>query len=76
MSPPVIAHVGECSLFDLAVENMREGCVQETYGALLASYQALCTRDPEVRETMRSVAADETAHAELSWDLAAWLSRG
>lgn len=72
VSPPVIAQVGERSLFDLAVENMREGCVRETYGALLASYQALCAQDPEVRETMLSVAADETAHAELSWDLAAW----
>lgn len=72
VTAPVVAPTGERSLFELAAENMREGCVRETYGALLASYQALCARDPEVREAMRVVAADEAAHAELSWDLAAF----
>ena len=61
------------SLLDRAIENRREGCVRETYGALLALYQAQASTAPEVRHTMARVAADEAQHAALSWDLDAWL---
>ena len=57
----------------IALENAREGCVRETFAALIAHRQALTARDPAVRSVMAGIAADETRHAELSWDLAAWL---
>jgi hypothetical protein len=58
---------------EIALENAVEGCVRETYGALVAHHQAATARDPEIALTMRAIAADETRHAGLSWQIAAWL---
>lgn len=58
----------------MARENVVEGCVRETYGALLANYQAQHARDPRVAETMAIIAEDETRHAALAWELSAWLT--
>lgn len=64
------------SLFQIACENAREGCVRETYGALVAMFQARTAEDARVREAMRDIARDEIRHAELAWDVHAWcLSR-
>lgn len=61
------------ALLAMAVENRREGCVRETYGALLAHYQARASASPDVRRAMARIAHEETEHAALSWDLDAWL---
>lgn len=61
------------SAFEIARENAVEGCVRETFGALLATYQAASARDSRVRQVMQQIAEDETMHARLSWQLAAWL---
>ena len=62
------------SAFDIALENAREGCVRETYGALVATHQAQRATDTRVAETLKHIARDETHHAAFSWDLAAWLT--
>jgi hypothetical protein len=56
----------------VASENAVEGCVRETYGALLAHHQAAAATDPDVRATMTRIAVDETRHAALAWKVAAW----
>lgn len=58
----------------IALENLIEGCVRETYGALIATRQAEAASDPVVRRAMRKIAADETAHAALSWDVASFFA--
>jgi hypothetical protein len=60
-------------LLELALENAVEGCVRETYGALVAQWQAKSAQDRELKGALKSIAHDETNHAELSWDLKAWL---
>jgi hypothetical protein len=60
------------SLSDLARENAVEGCVRETYGALVAFHQARNARDPAVQITMETIAQDETRHAALSWAVFHW----
>ncbi|MCC6336628.1 MAG: ferritin-like domain-containing protein [Myxococcales bacterium] len=60
------------SLVDVALDNAVEGCVRETYGALVAHHQAAHAQDEEIRALMQRIADDETRHAELSWDIAAW----
>lgn len=60
------------SLEAFAHDNAVEGCVRETFGALVAHVQATRARDAEVRRVMRGVARDETRHAALSWSIAAW----
>lgn len=62
-------------LQEIAEENAREGCVRETFGALVATLQASRATDGHVREQMESIARDETEHAALAWDVAEWLDR-
>jgi len=57
----------------MALENAVEGCVRETWGALIALRQASQASEPAVRETMARVARDEVRHAELAWSVHAWL---
>jgi secreted Zn-dependent insulinase-like peptidase len=61
------------STFEFALDNAIEGCVRETFGALLATHQAEHASDEEIRKTMRIVARDETRRAALSWKVAAFM---
>jgi hypothetical protein len=68
--PPIGEHR---TLLEIALENAREGCVRETYGALVAHLQAEEASDPDVRACMQEIATEETQHAALSWDVASFL---
>ncbi len=61
------------SLEAIAMENAVEGCVRETFGALLAMYQAENAADPKVRAAMAHIAPDEARHGALGWKVAAWV---
>jgi hypothetical protein len=60
------------SLERIARENATEGCIRETYGALLMHWQATHASDPSLRRVFARIAADETRHAALSWEVAHW----
>jgi hypothetical protein len=60
------------SLEAMARENATEGCIHETFGALLMRWQASHASDPSLRKLFSRIAADETRHAALSWQLASW----
>jgi hypothetical protein len=60
------------SLFAIAMENAIEGCVRETYGALVATHQSLTAEDAEVRASLKTIAEDETRHAWFSLRLHEW----
>jgi hypothetical protein len=62
------------SLFDVALENTIEGCVRETWGALVAMRQAERARDLGIRAAMTGIARDELRHAELAWQIERWLT--
>jgi hypothetical protein len=59
-------------LLALARENAREGCVRETFGAMVAAHQATHARDAAVRGAMAAIAVDEARHAQLAWEVDAW----
>ena len=61
------------NVFAIALENACEGQVRETWGALVACHQAIHAEDAFARAAMKTIAEEETAHAALSWDIAAWL---
>jgi hypothetical protein len=61
------------ALVDIALENAVEGCVRETYGALVAGFQAQHAGRVDVRRVMEHVVRDETTHAELAWDVHEWI---
>lgn len=71
---PRLGDPGDQSLEALAVENAVEGCVRETYAVLRAMWQAKHASDPRIRAALAVVAREEAQHAELSWELDAWLS--
>lgn len=70
---PVIERRPARSLFDVALDNATEGCVRETFGALVATVQSMRAASPSVRRELRRIAADETRHAALSWAIDAWV---
>ena len=57
----------------IALENAVEGCVREGYAAIVAALQARRAPAPAFRTTMAAIADDEAAHAQLAWDVDAWL---
>ncbi|MGH7439287.1 MAG: hypothetical protein ACRENE_26675 [Polyangiaceae bacterium] len=59
----------------MAIENAAEGCVRETFGALVAAWQATHAGDASVRATLQQVAREETRHAALAWEVARWAER-
>jgi hypothetical protein len=73
-TPPAVrvAATPSRSLEELALENVVEGCVRETFAALLAVYQSRAAADTAVRSTMAAIAPDETRHAELAWAIDEW----
>lgn len=74
-APVRVAATAPRSLEAMATENAVEGCVRETFGALLASWQARAAGDERVRAMMTEIAVDEARHAELAWALDAWSRR-
>jgi hypothetical protein len=64
---PRVGRSGIRSLERVARENVVEGCVRETYGALLATWQAAHATDAAIRRCFSRIAADETRHAALAW---------
>ena len=60
------------SLASMAIENAVEGCVRETFGALVAAWQARHAGDPGIARMMAAIATDETRHAALAWAIAGW----
>jgi len=63
----------ELSLLAVALDNAVEGCVHEAWAALRARWVAEHAREPELRRLYTRLADDELEHAQLSWDLHAWL---
>lgn len=60
------------SLEAIARENASHGCIEETYGALVACWQAQYARDARLRRAFACIAEDETRHAALSWAVHRW----
>lgn len=63
---------GNRALADIAAENEVEGCVRETFAALIAHWQALHAEDHSIATAMAGIAEEETRHAALSWKVANW----
>ena len=61
-------------LHAVAMENVTEGCVSETFSAAVALWQAATAGDPAVRAALTGIAADELSHGQLAWDVHAWAS--
>ncbi|MBX3191550.1 MAG: ferritin-like domain-containing protein [Labilithrix sp.] len=70
---PTASRRADRSLEEIATENAVEGCVRETYGALVAQWQARQATDASIRYAMRLIARDEARHAALAWSVDEWI---
>jgi len=67
-----VESVPDRSFFEFVKENAIEGCIRETFGALVATHQARQATDQQIQRAMTVIAADETRHASLAWRVANW----
>lgn len=73
-SPPACeARPPSRDLLAVALHNAVEGCVHETFAAIVARYQAEHAMGESARGVFARIADDELRHAQLAWDLHAWL---
>lgn len=72
---PVVCEQSPRDLEAMAIENAAEGCVRETFGALIATRQAAAANDPVIRAAMARIARDETRHAALAHAVDGWAQR-
>lgn len=70
--PPPIPERAPRELAAMALENAIEGCIHETWSALIATWQAEHAPERALRELFARIAQDETEHAALAWEVAAW----
>ncbi len=63
------------SLFEVALDNAREGCVREAFGALTAVMQAQTAESAAARDAFTGIACDEARHALFSIALDDWARR-
>ncbi|MBA3461904.1 MAG: hypothetical protein H0T46_18225 [Deltaproteobacteria bacterium] len=71
-APAVVSAPRRRSLEALAIENVTEGVVGETWAALIAYWQAQHAADPALRAAYAAIAEDELRHAELAREVATW----
>jgi hypothetical protein len=60
-------------LVTFAIHNAREGCVRETFAALLAALQARQAIDPAIQTLFFLIARDEARHGALAWSIHRWV---
>ena len=70
--PPSVHRRPIRTLEEIVCENAAEGCVRETFGALVAQWQARRAKDPAIARAMARLFRDEARHAALAWEIAAW----
>jgi hypothetical protein len=63
------------SLCELAIATLRDACIPEAVGALLAAEVARVATVPAIRGAMQRIAKDEARHAELAYRTLAWTVR-
>lgn len=61
------------SLFEIALENAVEGCVNETFAAACGIWQHEHAEHEAFRAVMGRVAEEESGHADLSWKIHHWV---
>ena len=60
-------------LVDVALHNAVEGCVYESFAAMVAMVQSREAVEPAHRAAFERIAEDELRHGQLAWDLHVWL---
>jgi hypothetical protein len=60
-------------LVAVALENIVEGFVRETFGTVVARCRARSAGNARIRQVMKKIAPEERGHAQLAFEIATWL---
>lgn len=71
--PRVLRSTAPRPLLDIALENAREGNINETYGAIVALWQSQHAGSTQLRAAYARIARDEARHAALAFRVANWI---
>jgi hypothetical protein len=52
---------------------IKEGCIEETIGAIEVRLRANYAEDPAIKAALTQVASDEMNHAQFAWDTLEWI---
>lgn len=52
---------------------VEEGCIAETLSAVIAAVKLTNTNDVDVKSVLKQITEDESRHAKLAWETAAWM---
>lgn len=61
------------SLYEIALENAVEGCVNETFAAACGLWQSESAELEVFRQVIAHITEEEMGHAKLSWDIHQWV---
>lgn len=61
------------SLYEIALENAVQGCVNETFAAACGLWQSEHATMPAFKQVIAHITDEEMGHAALSWDIHEWL---
>lgn len=61
------------SILEVAMQNAVDGCIYETWAALLANWQSThLPSDPELQTVYEQIGKNKAMHGQLAWDLHFW----
>ena len=72
---PIVVPTNVPSFEEMVCQNAVEGCIRETFGALVAHHQFEHARDAEFRGAMRRIAKEEAHHAALARRIDMWAQK-
>ena len=73
VSEILVADFALRSLFEIALENAIEGCINETFAAACGLWQSEHAQMPVFKEVIAHITDEEMGHAALSWEIHEWL---
>ena len=65
--------MSQMSIKDIIKSLVQEGCIEETLSAMEARFQARWTDIPAIKDSLETIAMEETSHAQLAWNTISWI---
>ena len=72
IAPLCFGELPNRSLLEFAIDNVKEGCVNEAYAALCVLYQSQKLPPSRLQKLLASIGQDELRHVTLSYDIHHW----
>ena len=65
--------INQLNIKDIIQSLVQEGCIEETLSAMEARFQAMWADIPDMKDSLETIAVEETSHAQLAWNTISWI---